>query len=189
MARFLSPFEGSRSPFMDLHREMNRLFDDVMRGIGPMVPGQLASSSLIAAPRVDIQESEKGLEVTAELPGVAQADVEVRVDDDVLTIRGEKGEENKYTRAHLTERFFGTFERSIQLPFSPDPDQVQAQFEDGVLRVTMPNEGREERSHRIEIHGGKSAAAIEGTRQQPGNGGSRPGSSQGSEAAGSAGGT
>jgi HSP20 family protein len=174
---------------MDLHREMNRLFDDVWRGIGPMVPGPSASTSLIAAPRVDIQESERGLEVTAELPGVAQADVEVRVDDDVLTIRGEKREEKKDARAHLTERFFGTFERAIQLPYSPDPDQVQAQFEDGVLRVMLPKEGRVERSHRIEIRGGKSDQAIEGTRPQPGNGGSRPAASQGGEAAGQAGGT
>jgi HSP20 family protein len=92
MARYLFPFTATAlsnrgDPFLELHREMNRLFDDASRGLGG---GRDTADMALMAPRIDIHESENALEVTAELPGVSQNDVDLRIEGDVLTIRGEK---------------------------------------------------------------------------------------------------
>ncbi|MBV9491529.1 MAG: Hsp20/alpha crystallin family protein [Verrucomicrobia bacterium] len=70
---------------------------------------------------MDIHESENGLELTAELPGVSQNDLDLRIEGDVLTIRGEKQNERQGKHAHVVERSYGSFQRSVQLPFAPDP--------------------------------------------------------------------
>jgi len=139
-SRFLVPFASGRGlmggdPLLDLHREMNRLFDDVFRGSS----GQGGSSSLASMPRLDMHESDNELCVTADLPGVTPADVDLQIDRDVLTISGErKGEnEQKQQNYHLMERSYGRFQRQVQLPFAPDPGQVRANFEHGVLTVRI----------------------------------------------------
>lgn len=144
-------------PYMTLHREMNRLFDDVLRGGGTAGNGPGAAGFL--APSMDVSETDKEIRILAELPGVAENDVEVSLNDDVLTIRAEKRQERKEERegVHLSERAFGTFQRSLRLPFQVNPDQVQARFENGVLNVTLPKTAPQERSKRIQIQGGKSA--------------------------------
>jgi len=117
-SRFLVPFASGRGlmggdPLLDLHREMNRLFDDVFRGSS----GQGGSSSLASMPRLDMHESDNELCVTADLPGVTPADVDLQIDRDVLTISGErKGEnEQKQQNYHLMERSYGRFQRQVQL--------------------------------------------------------------------------
>lgn len=153
-SRFLAPYSSdrglwSRDPFLQLHREVGRLLDDSFRDWG----GPGAFGGLLAAPRIDVHEEGGRLEVTAELPGVDQKDIELRLDDDVLTIRGEKRNERQDRQAHITERSYGSFERSIQLPFAPDPDQVRADFKDGVLTIAVPRQDQQERSRRIQIGG------------------------------------
>lgn len=182
MARFLTPFrpyEASREdPFLDFPREMNRLFGDVVRGMGLAPLGEQARMGL-AAPRIDVNETERTIEISAELPGVSPQEVDVRVDDDILTIRGEKRcerEEGGKGQSHVSERFYGAFQRAIQLPFSPDPEEVKARFEKGVLTIELPKEGRQERSHKIAIEGAGSgepreAASGEGAPARTGNGG------------------
>ncbi|RDI50509.1 Hsp20/alpha crystallin family protein [Microvirga subterranea] len=149
---------GGSDPFLSLHREMNRLFDDVLRGSGPPAmsgsQGQGDVGSFVNA-SMNVSETEKEFRITAELPGVAEQDIDVSLDDDVLTIRGEKRFERKDEKEsfHFVECSYGTFQRSLRLPFEIDPEQVQAHFENGVLTVTVPKTGRQERSRRIQVQG------------------------------------
>jgi len=123
------------SPFLTLHREMNRLFDDVFNGFGntPSLLGRMP-----AWPSVEVVQSDKDIRVSAELPGLDEKDVEVLVDDDVLTIRGEKRSETQDKERRFTERTYGRFERVIPLPFAVEEDKAEASFTNGVLTVALP---------------------------------------------------
>jgi HSP20 family protein len=166
MARYIFPFSGTAlsnqgDPFLELHREMNRLFDDASRGVAG---GRDKSVMGFVAPRMDIHESENAMEVTAELPGVSQNDVDLLIEGDVLTIRGEKRNERRDKRAHVVERSYGSFQRSVQLSFAPDPEQVEANFEHGVLTVVLPKKGQQEKAHKIQVGRSKTGQKnIEGT--------------------------
>lgn len=157
-----TPASRGADPFLTLHREMNRLFDDIMGNAAS--PGEAEGS--LFAPRLDVTETDDEVVVCAELPGVDQKDVDVMMSGDVLSIRGEKKverDERKENR-HVSERAYGTFARSVQLPFRADPDGVSAAFEHGVLtiRVPKPAEVRQE-ARRIEI----GAARTGGGNRQP----------------------
>jgi HSP20 family protein len=98
--------------------------------------------------------SDKEVRFSAELPGMDEKDIEVLVDNDVLTIRGEKKSESEDQGRRLSERYYGRFERSIALPFEVDEEKAEASFKNGVLTVTIPNptvrrqcEGRASSSH------------------------------------------
>jgi HSP20 family protein len=153
-------------PFLALHREMNRLFDEAFRGFG-LPEGESGAGFAaggVVAPRIDVSETEQELKVYAELPGVDQKDVDITLTDDVLTIRGEKKveREDQQQNYHVMERSYGSFARSIRLPFQANPDQVQATFKDGVLSVTMPKPAEvQQKERRIQISGGgQEQAAI-----------------------------
>ena len=200
MARnWMSPYSGGSflggaDPFLSLHREINRMVDDVFRGAGLPAgrgEGQGAGGAPVNA-HMDVAETEKELRITAELPGVSEQDVEVTLEGDVLTIRGEKKHERKDEQEnyHFVERSYGRFQRSLRLPFPAEPDQVQARFDNGVLTVTVPKSERQQRSRRIQVQGGTGqggrAAQIEGGSgkapqsqgtQSPGQGTSSGGSS------------
>jgi HSP20 family protein len=150
---------GGGDPFLSLHREMNRMFDDVLRGM-PVGSGQGGSGQFVQA-HMNVSETEKEIRITAELPGVSQDDVDVNLDDDVLTIRGEKRfeQENEKENFHFVERSYGTFQRSLRLPFPVDPEQVRATFENGVLTVTLPKSAQQERTRKIQIQGGRGGQA------------------------------
>jgi HSP20 family protein len=154
---------GGSDPFLTLHREMNRLFDDVLRG-GPVSSGGQGGSqgSVLLAPHMDVSETDKELRIQAELPGVSENDIDVSLHEDVLTIRAEKKQERKEERegVHFSERAFGTFQRSLRLPFQVNPDQVQARFANGVLSVTLPKTQPQERSRRIQIQSAQQQASI-----------------------------
>jgi HSP20 family protein len=119
------------------------------------------------------RETEKEIRITAELPGVTEQDIDISLDDDVLTIHGGKKFERKDDKEnfHFVERSYGTFQRSLRLPFPVDPDQVQASFENGVLTVTVPKTGRQERSRRIQVPG--RGAGGQSTQNAQGDQGSR----------------
>jgi HSP20 family protein len=155
-------------PFLSLHREMNRLFDDVLRGpFGvPVQSGEQGGGMMM--PHMDVSETENEVRICAELPGVSEKDVDVSLSDDVLTIRGEKKFERKdeTENYHFVERSYGTFQRSLRLPYAVDPNQVQASFENGVLTVTLPKGKEQERSRRIQISGGSSGQASQGEQNQ-----------------------
>ena len=91
-------------------------------------------------PSIDICETDKTIEVSAEMPGLEPKDVDISIDDDTLTIRGEKKveEERKDKNVQLSERSYGVLYRVLQLPPGVDPSSVQATMSDGVLRLTIP---------------------------------------------------
>jgi HSP20 family protein len=170
----LSPFQPGglaerglgEDPFMSLHREMNRLFDDVFRGV-PMAGRRGSSGGEFVAAHMDVSETENQIRICAELPGVSQDDVEVTLDDDVLTIKGEKKLERKDEKEnyHFMERSYGTFQRSLRLPFRVEPDQVQADFNNGVLTVTLPKTKAQDRSRRIQVQA-SGASRLEAQKGQ-----------------------
>jgi len=158
-------------PFLSLHREMNRLFDDVFRGVGqPAATGSQGQGDVgtFVNASMNVSETDGEIRVTAELPGVSEQDIDISLDDDVLTIRGEKKFERKDEKEnfHFVERSYGTFQRALRLPYAINPDQVQASFENGVLTVTVPKTGQQERSRKIQIQGGRSQAAGSGSEDQ-----------------------
>ncbi|MDR3536375.1 MAG: Hsp20/alpha crystallin family protein [Acetobacteraceae bacterium] len=132
-------------PFERLRREMDRLVEDFDAGSWRSSPRSLFDIDAFwrreaAAPAVDIVERPKGYEVTAELPGMTEKDIELKVANDTLTIRGEKKEEKEEKQAgyYLSERRFGAFSRSFQLPAGVDESKIEASFKKGVLTVTLP---------------------------------------------------
>ena len=129
-------------PFRDLvtiQDRMNRIFDDAFRGgrQGAEEDWALGGSW---APPVDIYEQDGSLVLKAELPGIEPKDVDVRVENNVLTLRGERQFDQSVKRenCHRVERAYGTFSRSFTLPSMVDTQAIKAEFKDGVLRVTMP---------------------------------------------------
>lgn len=129
---------GSSNPFTSLQREVDRLFEDFTRGF-PAMPGigQQGSSLM---PSIDVTESDKDIEITAELPGLEEKDVQINIADNILTIRGEKKaeKEEKDKNYRLVERSYGSFERSLELPNGVDANAIQASIAKGVLKVTVP---------------------------------------------------
>jgi HSP20 family protein len=130
---------------------MNTLLSDVVS----TRPGDATGNAmLLAQPRMDIDDTGNEIRVTVELPGVSEGDVQITLDDDMLIIAGEKRDEREVDDrdVRLVERVFGQFRRAIQLPFSPNPDQVDASFRDGVLTITIPkNAEQQSKQRKIEV--------------------------------------
>ncbi len=124
------------NPFMSLQREIDRLFDDFTRGFPAFSTG--GGNELL--PSVDVTETDKQIEITAELPGLEEKDVQVNLADNVLTIRGEKKaeKEEKDKAYRLVERSYGSFVRSLELPEGVDANAIKASIDKGVLKVTVP---------------------------------------------------
>ena len=126
-------------PFRDmvtLRERMNKLFEDMAASRGE--EKELATSSW--APAVDIYETENEVVLTAEIPGIEEKDVEIKVEDNTLTLRGERKfeKETKEENYHRIERAYGSFFRSFSLPNYVDQDKIEAQHENGVLKIRMP---------------------------------------------------
>ncbi len=127
-------------PFYSLQRQMNRVFDDFFAGFDAP-PGSLAGVGFGGfSPSVDVKESDKEFTIRAELPGVEEKDIEVTVSGNAVTIRGEKKEEveDKGKNYYYMERSYGSFNRVIPLGMEADADKVQANFKNGVLKVSVP---------------------------------------------------
>jgi HSP20 family protein len=130
-------------PFRDLvgyQDRMSRLFEDSFRGIarGPAEDDWALGGSW--APAVDIYEHEGNLVLKAELPGIEAKNVDIRLENNVLTLRGERHFDGEVKREsyHRVERSYGTFSRSFTLPSVVDQEKIKAEYKDGVLRVTLP---------------------------------------------------
>ena len=138
--------------FGSLHDEVDRVFHDFTQSVG-FTPGRTNGNALMS-PVINVAETDKALEVTAELPGVDQQDVNVTVTDNRLTIMAEKKveEEDKSKDYHVVERSYGKFARSMSLPFSVEPDKVDARFKNGVLTVSLPKPPETTaKTHKVEI--------------------------------------
>ncbi|NLS20031.1 Hsp20/alpha crystallin family protein [Rhizobium sp. P40RR-XXII] len=131
--------DGDRDPFMSLHREVNRLFDDVFRGFDSGLPSLGKGSAFGGGwPSVEISDTDKEIKVTAEVPGLEEKDIEVLLNDGVLTLKGEKRSETEDKDRQFSERYYGRFERRIPLGVEVKDDQVEGTFKNGVLTVTLP---------------------------------------------------
>lgn len=140
-----------------LFREIERTFDDFSRR-GPLA-GFAGFGDGATIPKIDVAEGKDAIEVAAELPGCSEKDIDVTLSEGVLTIRGEKKTERDETDKekknwHMAERTYGSFSRSIPLPFKPDPAKVEAKFDKGVLRVNLPKPAEVvKKEKKIEIRG------------------------------------
>lgn len=138
-------------PFVTFRREMDRMFDDFFGG-GTLRPAHAGWQPL--TPAVDIDETDKEMVITAELPGVSDKDVEVSLAGDILTIKGEKKAEREEKNGDATymERRFGSFSRSMRLPFEVKDEKVDAKFKDGVLTIHLPKPAELQRAvRRIDV--------------------------------------
>jgi HSP20 family protein len=137
-------------PFVTFRREVDRMFDRFFEGF----PMRAAEEWRAINPALDIDETDKEMVITAELPGVTEKDVEVNLAGDLLTIKGEKKEEKTHKdgdSAHV-ERRYGSFARSVRLPFEPKDERVEAKFKDGILTIHLPKPPEMQRSvRRIEV--------------------------------------
>lgn len=150
----LMPFGNSRpsgqgqiaDPFQAMRREMDRMLDTFAQGGFAGMPGVFASSNGFLTPKVNVSEAEAGLEVTAELPGIDEKNIDVSLDDNVLTLKaehtGEKEEKDEAKHYHLVERSYGTFLRRIALPFEPDAEKIAASFDKGILKIIVPRSAK-----------------------------------------------
>ncbi|PBC02249.1 Hsp20/alpha crystallin family protein [Mesorhizobium sp. WSM3860] len=145
--------DSERDPFLSLHREVNRLFDDVFRGFGSGLPSLGAVSAFGAGwPSVEVSDNEKEIKVAAEVPGLEEKDIEVLLDDGVLTLKGEKRSETEDKERQFSERVYGRFERRIPLGYEIEEDKIDARFKNGVLTVTLPKTAKaQSQAKRIEI--------------------------------------
>jgi HSP20 family protein len=134
---------GLTRPFDLLQNQIDRVFNEFSRGFGMPMPlwgegaGMWDNGTLL--PSIDMHEVDGKLMITTDLPGVAESDIDIAVQDDILTISGEKKSEfeEKAGEQIRTERSFGKFSRSVSLPFAVDPDKVDARFTNGVLKLVI----------------------------------------------------
>ena len=136
-------------PLESLRREIDQLFEDFglgtlrspfRRSLFDVDPFRRAKAAFSGMPAVDVTETENGYEVVAELPGVDEKNIEVKVANGILTISGQKREEKEEKKKdyYVRERRFGSFERTFQVPEGVDLDKVDARFNKGVLTVSLP---------------------------------------------------
>ena len=153
MARpYLPSFFGrGDDPVGSLFREVQKTFEDFSQ----RTPFARFTSDTLS-PKIDIAENKDAIEVTAELPGVDENDLDVTLVNGMLTVRGEKrterDEQDKDKNWHVVERSYGSFSRAIPLPFDPDPAKVEAKFDKGVLRIKLPKSAEvAKKQQKIEI--------------------------------------
>ncbi|MBN6149964.1 Hsp20/alpha crystallin family protein [Xanthomonas sp. AmX2] len=144
--RSLQPVRDGRASFAALHRDMNRLFDELWQQADALfapADGRAADRDVAPAgtwPSVEVAERDQEIVVSAELPGLRQDDVEVTLDDGSLVLRGERASERHDRERRLSERYYGRFERRIPLHAPVLAEQARAEFRDGVLSVTLPKD-------------------------------------------------
>jgi HSP20 family protein len=125
-------------------REMDRLFDDFFRA--PTAFGTFGAGTAGTWPSIDVRQADNEVTVTAEVPGMTDKDVDLFVEDGMLTIRGEKKADQE--REGYSERFYGQFERQIPLPASVDEEHCTADFHDGLLTIHLPKSRNAEESRK-----------------------------------------
>lgn len=150
MKNWLTWNKETANPMMSFQKEMNQLFnrffDEPFAGLGTLQD--------TFTPKVNVVENEKSFQVTAELPGMEEKDVEVNLEDNVLSIKGEKkkSSEEKNQNWHRTESSYGYFQRIIPLPKEVVADKVEATFKNGLLSVSLPkNAGAKPQGKKINV--------------------------------------
>jgi HSP20 family protein len=145
----ISHFRPGLSPWQAL-QQLREQMDSIIGSMFTGTPGEWS-------PPVDLEERDNEFVLTADLPGMRPEDIDIEIDGNTLTLRGEKREEREQRQEgerYFYERQYGNFVRRLTLPQSVDPDRARARFENGILHVTFPKrEGR--RGKRLQIEGGE----------------------------------
>jgi len=144
-----APTKQMWRPFESLRREVDRLFDEFDGGFW-RAPFRQIEAALGKMPAVDFTETDKAYEVTAELPGMDEKNIEVKLVNHTLTIKGEKRDEKEETKKdyYMHERSFGSFQRTITVPEGVDTDKVEASFKKGLLTVTLPKSAEAQKAEK-----------------------------------------
>ena len=153
----LTPFRGS----WDLQGQINRTLDNMFGGLLRRPEGLPRTRLAEWAPAVDVLSEDGDLLIRAELPGLKQEDVDITLQDNVLTISGERKAEQEEERSgyYVRERRYGSFRRSMTLPEGTDESKISARFENGVLEVRVQGAAVVEEPKRIQIEGGKTSGS------------------------------
>ena len=153
-------------PFESLRREVDRLFEDFSGGIWrspfsrslfDVGPFRWVEAAFGAVPAVDVTETDKGYEITVDLPGMEEKNIDVKFADSILTIKGERQDEKEEKKKdyYVRERTFGSFERSFQVPDNVDTDKIDASFKKAVLTVVLPKSAEAQKAEKkIEVKAG-----------------------------------
>ncbi len=162
MVRYLVPTyargrRGVSDPFTLMQREMENLLENFTRALTPAAAEGAAETGFFT-PVVEAREDEKGLYIEVDLPGVNPDDVSVELDEGILTIKAERKMEKDIEEAgkegvkyHIMERAYGTFMRRFTLPFEADEDKIEANFENGVLKIFIPRKEEEKKTKKIAV--------------------------------------
>jgi len=126
-------------PVLQVQNRINSMFDDFFGKSGFGLSNSLGSS-FAHMPKIDVSETDREVRISAELPGMEEKDVDLTVTGNFLTIKGEKNEEKEEEKGEFwhSERSYGFFERTVELPEAVDMDKIEAKFKKGVLRITAP---------------------------------------------------
>lgn len=145
-----APATRYSDPFSAMRAEMDRVFDSFLgRGFG-RTPALYRGGEDSLVPSIDVRETEKEFVIEAELPGIEEKDVSLTLTNGVLTLKGEKRSERDEEKDdyHLSERSYGSFQRSFEVSEAIDPEKVKASFDKGVLKVTLPKRPEAARAER-----------------------------------------
>jgi HSP20 family protein len=171
-------WEPMREPLTSLQSEMNRLFSAFFDAGGTGEEGGAGTALRRWVPPMDLIETDDEFVLRADLPGLSEGDVRLEVEDNILTISGDRRPEHegKGEGFYRLERPYGPFSRRLTLPEGIDPDQIKARFEKGVLEVRIPKP-QQRQPHKVQIAVGGRPEAIEGqeTHGAPSEGGATPG--------------
>jgi HSP20 family protein len=176
--RYLTPYRSpmpagvgdSGGSIFDLHRQINRMFDNLLDQDGD---SGFYGRAGMSAPAMDIHQTDDAIEITAELPGVKEDDVDLSIQDGVLTLRGEKKSQRDDAASGYRERTYGSFERRITLPADIDESKCSADFADGVLTVTIPKSEEKARGRKIPLGKNRRPDANEQLIEQDRESGSK----------------
>jgi len=137
------------SDILGMQRDINHMFDRFFRG-GVLDDAEFPAASWV--PAVDLAEKDDAYIAKVELPGVSKDDVKITLQDNIITIRGEKKDEKetKESNYHRVERSYGSFQRSFNLPSAVKGDKVDAQYKDGILTISLPK-AEEAKRKQIEV--------------------------------------
>lgn len=145
------PSLGGDDAFTRMHREMDRMLETFLGS------DRLPSDALVLKPSIDIAESKKAYRISVEVPGIEPGDIDLKVEDDMLVISGEKRREAESDEEgfHRVERSYGEFRRVLTLPEDADVEHIKAEFHNGVLKVRVPRLEVEKRPpvRKVEIEG------------------------------------
>jgi HSP20 family protein len=163
-------------------QRLNRFLDEAFAGVPGAEQGSVITSAWFAP--TDVSEDSNGIRITMELPGVEPDDVRLSLENNILTIRGEKKQqlEQKDERVHRFERTYGTFERTFVLPSTVDPEQIEARYDNGVLMISIPKAERAKpREIRVKSSASGSSQIKSGAASQRGSQGSEERAEAGSQ--------